>query len=311
MALERATLVRPHPVISADGRFVAFFSAASNLVTNDNNGGAGIYVRDLQTGLTTLVTVNQSGTASSDGAEVGQSYTAGQFAISSDGRYVVFSSLASDLVANDNNDRQDVFERDLLSGATTLVSVNSAGSDSANLDSLTPRVSSDGRFVAFNSSAGDLVADGTNFGDDNVFVRDVVGGTTTLVSVKQTGTADGNSGFNLGGISADGRFVVFMSDANNFVSDVFVRDLLSNTTVLVSARANGTGTDSGTGYSFEGVLSADGGTIVFVSSAADLVSADTNGARDVFAAHLQATEYAVLKSSIMAQPSSLPFPSTT
>ena len=115
------------PVISADGRFVAFSSAASNLVTNDNNGGGDIYVRDLQTGLTTLVTVNQSGTASGNGPEVGQSYTAGQFAISSDGRYVVFSSLAPDLVSNDNNDRQDVFERDLLLGTTTLVSVNSAG----------------------------------------------------------------------------------------------------------------------------------------------------------------------------------------
>ena len=76
-------------------------------------------------GLTTLVTANQSGTASSDGPEVGQSYAAGQFAISSDGRYVVFSSLAPDLVANDKNDRQDVFERDLLLGTTTLVSVNS------------------------------------------------------------------------------------------------------------------------------------------------------------------------------------------
>ena len=76
-------------------------------------------------------------------------------------------------------------------------------------------MSSDGRFVAFDSDAGDLVADGTNFGDDNVFVRDVVGGTTTLVSVNQTGTVDSNSGFNLGGISADGRFVVFMSNASN------------------------------------------------------------------------------------------------
>ena len=134
----RGTLVRPLPVISADGRFVAFSSAASNLVTNDNNGCGDIYVRDLQTGLTTLVTVNQSGTSSSNGAEAGQSYTAGQFAISADGRYVVFSSLAPDLVSNDNNDRQDVFERDLLLGTTTLVSVNSAGTGSANLDSHTP-----------------------------------------------------------------------------------------------------------------------------------------------------------------------------
>ena len=144
------------------------------------------------------------------------------------------------------------------------------------------------------SDAGDLVADGTNFGDDNVFVRDVTGDTTTLVSVDQTGTADSNGGFNLGGISADGRFVVFMSDANNGVSDVFVRDLLSHTTVLVSAKANGAGTDSGTGFSFGGVLSADGGTIVFVSSAADLVPADNNGARDVFAAHLQVESTVVL-----------------
>ena len=260
------------PVISADGRFVAFASGASNLVTNDNNGGGDIYVRDLQRGLTTLVTVNQSGTASGNGPEVGQSYTAGQFAISSDGRYVVFSSLAPDLVPNDNNDRQDVFERDLLLGTTTLVSVNSAGTGSANLDSHTPRMSSDGRFVVFNSDAGDLVADGTNFGDDNVFVRDVIGGTTTLVSVDPTGTADGNNGSSVEGISADGRFVAFASNASNLVAhdsnglqDVFVRDLLTQTTALVSA--NGAGTDSGKGYSFDGLLSADGSTIVFVSLA--------------------------------------------
>ena len=230
-------------------------SAASNLVSNDNNdhiGGADIYVRDRQSGLTTLVTVNQSGDASGSGPEAGQTYTAGQFAISADGRYVVFSSLAPDLVASDNNDRQDVFERDLLLGTTTLISVNDAGTGSANQDSFTPRVSSDGHFVAFDSDAGDLVADGTSRGVGDVFVRDVIGGTTTLVSVNQTGTGDSNDGSTLEGFSADGRFVAFTSDAGDLVAhdsngrpDIFVRDLLSHTTALISAP--GAGTDSGTG----------------------------------------------------------------
>jgi parallel beta-helix repeat protein len=304
------------PVICADGRFVAFVSAASNLVTNDNNdynGGADIYVRDLQTGLTTVVTVNQIGDASGSGPESGQSYVAGQFAISSVGRYVVFSSLAPNLVANDNNDRQDVFERDLLLGTTTLVSVTSAGTGSANQDSFMPRVSSDGRFVAFDSDAGDLVADGTSRGVGDVFVRDVIGGTTTLVSVNQTGTGDSNDGSTLEGLSADGRFVAFISDANDFVAhdsngraDIFVRDLLSHTTALISApRA---GTDSAAGSSLDGQLSADGSTIVFVSLAADLAPADNNGVRDVFAAHLQAPSAAVLT---IAAAKSAPSPTST
>ena len=116
------------PVISADGRFVAFDSAASDLVANDTNGITNdVFVRDLQLGTTTLVSVNRFGTGS------GNSVTRIAPVISADGRFVAFGSAASDLVANDTNGTTyDVFVRDLQLGTTTLVSINRFGTGSGN-----------------------------------------------------------------------------------------------------------------------------------------------------------------------------------
>ena len=126
--------LRLSSAISADGRFVAFSSEASDLVANDTNGTTGdVFVRDLQLGTTTLVSINRFGTGSGNGSSGWLS------AISADGRFVAFSSLASDLVANDTNGTDDVFVRDLQLGTTTLVSINRFGTGSGNNSSFVPR----------------------------------------------------------------------------------------------------------------------------------------------------------------------------
>ena len=128
-------------------------------------GHSDIFVRDLQSGTTTLVSVNQAGTASGNGFSENP-------LISADGRFVAFVSEASDLVASDTNGQPDVFVRDLQAGTTALVSVNQAGTASGNGRSEVPVISADGRFVAFVSRASDLVADDNNDRRD-VFVRPV------------------------------------------------------------------------------------------------------------------------------------------
>ena len=217
-----------NPVLSADGHFVAFASEASDLVAIDTNGTSDIFVRDLKTGTTTLVSVNQAGTDSGNGISI-EGYR-----FSENGRFVGFVSGASDLVATDTNGTVDVFVRDLKRRTTTLVSVNQAGTDSGNEFSggvEAPALSADGRFVAFRSLASDLVATDTN-GADDVFVRDLKMKTTTLVSVNRAGTNSGNSFSGSSVLSADGRFVAFRSLASDLVAtdtngqqDVFVRDL--------------------------------------------------------------------------------------
>jgi hypothetical protein len=267
-----------NPAISADGRFVAFESDASDLVANDTNGTADAFVRDRKTGTTTLVSVNSAGTGSGNR----ESFV---WDISADGRFVAFTSFASDLVTNDTNDTGDVFVRDLKTGTTTLASVNRAGTGSGNEESLDLAISANGRFVTFVSLASDLVANDTNGGFD-VFVHDLKTGTTTLVSVNGAGAGSGFS-FNPV-ISADGRFVAFTSPVGDLVGndtngtfDVFVRDLKTRTTTLVSV--NSAGTDGGNGLSGSPAISADGSCVAFTSSASDLVPNDTNGTLDIFA----------------------------
>ena len=157
------------PTISADGRFVAFASLASDLVANDTNGANDVFVRDLQLGTTTVVSINRFGTGSGNGSSSGAR-------ISLDGRFVAFASLASDLVANDTNGATgDVFVRDLQLGTTSLASVNRFGTGSGNNVSSdgVPAISADGRFLAFQSVASDLVANDTNGATVDVFVRDL------------------------------------------------------------------------------------------------------------------------------------------
>ena len=292
------------PAISANGRFVAFVSRASDLVANDTNDNYDVFVRDLQTGTTTLVSVNQAGTASGNRASGATDSTSPfgpvvhQPVITADGRFVAFVSMASDLVASDTNSSTDVFVRDLTTETTTLVSVNSAGTDSGKGSSSNAVMSADGRFVVFVSMASDLVASDTNSSTD-VFVRDLTTETTTLVSVNSAGTDSGKGRFSDGSfnptLSSNGRFVAFESSASDLVAtdtnetrDVFVRDLTTETTTLVSVNSGGTDSGKGgAGGSFGAVMSADGGFVAFVSTASDLVASDTNETIDVFVRDLQ------------------------
>jgi Tol biopolymer transport system component len=200
--------------ISADGRFVAFFSDASDLVSGDGNGLSDVFVRDLHTRTTTRVNVDTAG-GDPNGRSDWSCSVHGQ-SISADGRYVAFCSYASDLVPADGNGSADVFVRDRRTGTTSRVSLDTAGGESNLGSSCCPTISADGRYVAFNSGATDLVPNDHN-GTLDVFVRDRRTATTTRVSVNRFGReANGTSA---GLISADGRYVAFHSDASNLVGD--------------------------------------------------------------------------------------------
>jgi Tol biopolymer transport system component len=266
------------PSISSDGRFVAFYSAASNLVPGDTNGYLDVFVHDRASGATTRVSVDSLGGQGNEASE--------RPMISADGRFVVFDSGASNLVPGDTNGFWDVFVHDRASGATTRVSVDSLGGQ-GNWWSQGNSISADGREVAFWSLASNLVPGDTN-GVWDVFVHDRLTSVTTRVSV-DSGGGQGNAGSGWGGpsISADGRCVAFASDASNLVPgdtngfpDVFVHDRLSGATTRVSVDSSG---GQGNGDSgFPPSISADGRFVAFRSYASNLVPGDTNGTSDVF-----------------------------
>jgi Tol biopolymer transport system component len=269
-------------VISTDGRYVAFISAASNLVPGDTNGVTDAFVRDLRTGTTTRVNVSDTGAQANGG-------TVSRIAITPGGRYVGFSSDASNLVPGDTNGAVDVFVRDRRAGTTTRVNVSSTGAEAA-AGSFSGEVSfsDNGRYVGFSSDAGNLVPGDTN-GLGDVFVRDRRTGTTSLISVSLAGTV-GNSASSEPALSADGRFVAFNSFASDLVPgdtngrfDVFVRDRRAGTTILVSVSNTG---EQGNANSANPSITANGRDIAFYSDASNLVPGDTNGVGDVFVRHL-------------------------
>jgi len=263
------------PSLSADGRYVAFVSWASDLVAGDTNNTEDAFVHDRASGSTTRVNVATGGTQTN-----GVSYISG---ISADGRYVAFVSAASDLVADDTNNTEDAFVHDRVTGATTRVSLATGGTQVSS-GGAASGISADGRYIVFGSAAGDLVAGDTN-GKRDVFVRDRVAGATTRVSVASGGT-QANSNSHMAVISADGRYVVFESDATNLVAgdtnrmmDVFVRDRITGATTRVSVATGGTQPNS---YSYASAISADGRYVPFSSYASNLVAGDTNQTADVF-----------------------------
>lgn len=269
------------PAISASGRYVAFESAASNLVPGDTNGVQDIFVRDLQQGTTRRVSLSGKGLQGNGFSDVPT--------ISANGRYVAFESAASNLVSGDTNGNTDVFVRDLVAGTTRRVSVSTAGQQGNNNSSVfgTPSISDTGRYVAFESEASNLVAGDTNKALD-VFVHDLITGGTARISVTTNGTQAGGYSTVSGApvMSADGRYVAFFSSAPNLVArdtnqvnDVFVHDMVSGSTRRVSL--SGTGTQAN-GYSDEPALSRDGRVIAFESIAGNLVAGDTNRKDDVF-----------------------------
>jgi hypothetical protein len=264
-----------YPSISADGRFVAFPSGASNLVPGDTNGTRDIFVRDTLANITTRLSVNSAGNQGDN--------TSASPSISANGRFVAFSSFASNLVPGDINTNVEVFVRDTLTNTTTGISVGSAGNQ-GNGDSYRPSISGDGRFVAFLSRASNLVPGDTNLESD-IFVRDTLTNTTTRVSVGSAGN-QGNGDSYRPSISVDGRFVAFVSDASNLVpgdinttAQIFVRDTLANTTTCVSVDSAG---NQGDNTSDSLSISANGRFVAFGSFASNLVPGDTNLESDIF-----------------------------
>jgi Tol biopolymer transport system component len=278
------------PSVSADGRYVAFASAATNLVPGDTNGYGDIFVRDRQLGLTERVSVNSAGVQGNFVSQNG-------LAISGDARFVAFASNATNLVPGDTNSFTDVFVRDRQLGLTERVSVDSGGVQ-GNDGSYTPSVSADGRYVAFFSVATNLAVGDTN-GKFDIFVHDRQVGTTERVSIDSAGVQGNDNSYDPA-ISADGRCVAFFSWATNLVpgdtnfdGDIFVHDRLLGTTSRVSvssggAQANGNSGDNDTS------ISAEGRFVAFESAASGLVPSDINGVGDVFVRDRNATAFTSL-----------------
>jgi Tol biopolymer transport system component len=263
------------PVISADGRFVAFTSFATNLVPGDTNGVQDIFLHDRETGQTSRVSVTSSGDQAID--------TSHEPDISDDGNVVAFSSRAANLSAGDTNGTFDVFVHELQTGQTTRVSVTSSGGQ-GNDKSERPVLSSDGAVVAFDSEATNLATGDTNRVLD-VFAHDRLTGATTRVSVRTTGAQGTKRSYNPD-ISGDGRLVSFNSqakldanDTNGKKGDVYVHDRLLAVTTVESVAASGR---TGRGQSIRSSLTTDGRELGFSSLASDLVQGDTNGVRDIF-----------------------------
>ena len=263
------------PSMSADGRFMAFNSGATNLVPGDTNGDHDIFVHDRQTGVTELVSVNSLGVQGNDESDYPS--------ISADGRCVAFISDATNFVSGGFPWGQ-IYVHDRQTGVTETVSLDSLGVQGNDECGGIASLSADARYVAFESKATNLVPGDTNW-DSDVFVHDRQTGVTELVSVD----AFGEQGvrYSVGpSLSADGRYVAFGSNAANLIhndsnleTDTFVHDRLTGVTERVSVDSLG-----GQGNDFSGSpsISADGRHVAFYSEATNLVPGDTNGATDIF-----------------------------
>lgn len=274
--------------ISANGRYVVFASYATNLVPGVTNGADQFYRKDLQTGAIICVSTTNTGIP-------GNHPTSGGIALptlSSDGRYACFSTEAGNLVINDTNGNEDSFVKDCDTGEIWRVSTNTGGGQVEG--GWDPRISGDGWYVVFQSSSFHL--DPGNTGNlSQLYVKDRHTDTTSRVSVSSSGVlgnADSDNG--LMAFSGDSRYVAFSSNASNLiandtngVSDIFVRDLTSGTTIRASTSSSGA---EANGQCIIPSISPDGRYVSFSSDAANLVSVDVNGAMDVFAKDLVSGE---------------------
>ncbi len=263
------------PKLSADGRYVVFQSATNDLDDTTAENASGIFLYDR-----TAKTVERIALDSDGNVGIG---SATQADISADGRYVAFRSEASNLVADDTNQQDDIFVRDLINKTTERISLG-LDEQQSNGRSDSPTLSADGRYVAFVSSASNLVANDTNDTSD-VFVYDRQTKEIERVSVGSEGT-EGDGFSNAPSISADGRYVSYSSAATNLVSDdtnqvgdVFVRDRLTQTTERVSLTSSG---EQSNGFSFNHDISTGGRYVSYSSVANNLAENDINRARDVF-----------------------------
>ncbi len=269
-----------HSVIassSATGRFVVFYSAASNLVAGDTNGVDDVFVHDLQTGITTRESVSFSGVEGDD-----SSWNA---CISADGSVVAFTSRASNLVPNDTNGTFDLFVRQRNTGKIERVNVGPFGEQSNSSGFMQPSMSQDGTRIVFNDVSSNLVLGDTN-GQGDVFVRDLATRTTRLVSVS-TDNIQGDANSTGALISSDGRYVTFTSTASNLVfpptngsQQVYVKDLVTGALSLISQREDGVRT------SFGAANSPLGSARFAAFTAVRLSPSDVNALRNVYVVDL-------------------------
>ncbi|MFN0207589.1 MAG: TolB family protein [Planctomycetota bacterium] len=263
------------PSTSFDGRFLVFFSEASNLMNGTATPFRQVYLRDRFLDTTSIVSLNNNG-------ENGNGDSTWPH-LSADGRFVAFESAATNLADGDNNGDRDIFVRDLQLGTVERVSVSTAGTEASG-NSYNPFISFNGRYVVFHSEANNLVAGDQNHATD-VFVRDRTAGTTVRASVSALGVGASLGGSNAS-ISADGIIVVFESDSTNLVEgdtngvrDIFIKNLSTGAVACVSQTSLG---EIGNGPSSSARVTPDGRFISFTSEASNLDANDTGGHQDVF-----------------------------
>jgi len=269
------------PTLSTDGRYLAFWSAADNLVDGDTNKVTDCFVYDRDSHTTVRVDVGP--------ADLQANGECARPVISADGKLVAFESAATNLEkpsvlgkSTDTNKTRDIFVRDLIANTTTRVSVTTEGKQAVG-DSVRPSISATGRFVAFQSEAP-LQADDTNKKTD-VYLHDLETKETTRVSIGPGG-AEGNAGSFSPSLNADGSLLAYWSNASNFVpgdsnkvGDVFIFNRNDGSTTRISVGPNDEGGD---GMSSDPSMSPDGRFVAFWSGATNLVPDDTNGKRDIF-----------------------------
>ncbi|MHB9131268.1 MAG: TolB family protein [Armatimonadota bacterium] len=283
--------------ISGNGKFVAYTSSAINLVPGDLNSEVDIFIADMQTGQTTLASTGYRGESNGESS---------QPVFNESGRYLAFTSTADSLVPNDKNVSADVFLRDLESGKTLRVSIGLKGAG-ANGASTAPAINASGRCIAFASLAGNLV-DGDNNGKSDVFVHDLDAKEMTCVSVAGDG-AQGNGDSAQPAISADGRYVVFSSIATNLVAgdtngqpDIFLYDRQEKTTTRINVSSDGTQSDGLSGFSS---ISGDGRYITYVSTATNLAPNLSGAKPRLFLYDRQAAKTTCLSLDIDGKPTTV------
>jgi pimeloyl-ACP methyl ester carboxylesterase len=251
-----------NPIISADGRFVTFFSYSSNLVQYDTNGAEDVFVYSRETGILERVNISSSGEQSNGSYSV-------PFSISSDGRYVVFGTNSSNFDLNNTNGMQDMYIRDRINGTTERTGTNFDGLSGGIISAAS--ISADGRYVAFSLGISSF-----SFQGSIVYIKDRKNGTFKKVS---NGAFRNNSLDPF--ISSDGRYVVYNSGWMDVSTreDLFVYDNQTETTKCISPASNGSG---GYEYFRWPSISADNKYITFSSNVASLVPNDTNESWDVF-----------------------------
>ena len=273
------------PRISADGTKIVFTSRATNLDPSDTDDIDDVFIKDLLTGATTLVSTAADGTKGNG--------SSGSPSLSADGSIVVFWSSATNLHPSDTESHGDIYVKNLVTGAVTIASTSAAGV-LGNNGSSQPSISDDGTTVAFLSFATNLEPIDNPSG--GIYVKDLASGAITLASTTSDGTRANNPVDNPT-LSADGTAVAFASGATNLapedgdtVSDIYVKDLVTSAITLVSISSDG---EKGDGHSYTPSISADGSVVAFESEATNLQAADVDTVRDVLVKDLADNTFAL------------------